>query len=95
MDTKSEGKRDEGKPPRAVAVDLMDNEPHKHRMLPVWFFIGVILCLYGVMILAEGIYELSHPVGTKLEGLHAAVWWGALMIVVGAVFVQKNRRPVG
>jgi len=93
MDTKTQGKRDEGQPPRPVAVDLMDDEPHKHRMLPVWFFIGVILFVYGVMILAQGIYEFSHPVGTVLERLHAAVWWGALMIVVGVVFVQQNRHP--
>ena len=94
MDTKSQGKRDEGPPPRHVAVDLMDNEPHKHRMLPVWFFIGIILCVYGVMILAEGLYELSHPPGTVLENLHSAIWWGALMIIVGVIFAQKNRHPV-
>ena len=93
MDTKSQGKRDEGKPPRTVAVDLMDNEPQKHRMLPVWFFIGVILGVYGVMILVEGLYELSHPPGTVLEKLHSAIWWGGLMIVVGVIFAQKNRRP--
>jgi len=62
-------------------------------MLPVWFFFGVVLLIYGVMILAEGIYEFSHPVGTVLENLHAAVWWGALMILVGAVFAQQNWQP--
>lgn len=73
----------------------MDNPPQKHHMLPVWFFIGVVLIIYGVMIFAQGIYQISHPVGTVLEDLHPAVWWGALMAVVGVVFVQKNRRPVG
>lgn len=73
----------------------MDNPPQKHHMLPVWYFIGVVLIIYGVMISAQGIYQISHPVGTVLESLHAGVWWGALMAVVGVIFVQKNRRPAG
>lgn len=71
----------------------MDNPPPKHHMLPVWFFIGVVLIIYGVMISAQGIYQISHPVGTVLESLHAGVWWGAIMVAAGVVFVQKNRRP--
>jgi len=94
MDTEPQGRRDKGQPPHNVAVDLMDNEPQKHRMLPVWFFIGVIFVIYGVLILAEGLYELSHPPGTVLQNLHSPIWWGACMIVVGVIFVQKNRRPV-
>jgi hypothetical protein len=94
MDTKPQGSRDDGPPPHRIGVDVIDDKPHRHHMLPVWFFIGVVLTIYGVMILAQGIYELSHPVGTVLENLHAAVWWGALMILVGVVFVQKNRRPL-
>jgi hypothetical protein len=73
----------------------MDNPPPRHHMLPVWFFIGVVLVVYGIMILAQGIYQLSHPVGTVLEDLHAAIWWGVFMAVVGFIFVQKNRRPAG
>ncbi len=58
-----------------------------HRMIPVWFFIGVILLIYGVLILATGIYEFSHPPATTLANLHPAVWWGALLIIVGGVYV--------
>jgi hypothetical protein len=32
-----------------------------HRILPVWFFVGVILLIYGILILATGLYEFSHP----------------------------------
>jgi len=73
-------------------VDLIDDAPQRHHMLPVWFFIGLVLVVYGIMILAQGIYQLSHPVGTVLEDLHAAIWWGVFMLVVGFIFVQKNRR---
>ena len=58
-----------------------------HRMVPVWFFIGVILLIYGVLILATGIYEFSHPPATMLANLHPAVWWGALLTIVGGVYV--------
>lgn len=93
MDTKPKGVRDSGHPPRPVAVAVMDNEPHKHHMLSVWFFIGIILAFDGVLIFAEGLHELSHPPGTVLESLHSPIWWGALMAVVGVVFAAKNRHP--
>jgi divalent metal cation (Fe/Co/Zn/Cd) transporter len=58
-----------------------------HRMIPVWFFVGVILLIYGVLILATGLHEFSHPPATVLAHLHPAVWWGALLALVGAVYV--------
>jgi len=45
-----------------------------HHMVPVWFFVGVILLIYGVLILATGIYEFSKPPATVLGYLHPAVW---------------------
>lgn len=59
-------------------------------MLPVWFFVGVLLALYGLMILASGVAEWSHPPDTVLAELHAPVWWGALMAVVGFVYVAAT-----
>ena len=67
--------------------------PEKHHMLPVWFFIGIVLAIYGVMITVQGLYQISHPAGTVLEDLHPAIWWGAIMAVVGLMFAIKNRRP--
>jgi len=58
-----------------------------HRMIPVWFFVGIILLIYGVIVLATGIYELSHPPSTVLANLHAALWWGGLLTIVGGIYV--------
>ena len=58
-----------------------------HHMVPVWFFVGVILLIYGVLILATGLYEFSHPPATVLANLHPAVWWGALLTIVGGAYV--------
>jgi FtsH-binding integral membrane protein len=66
-------------------------------MLPVWFFIGVILLIYGLIILASGIAEFSHPPSTALANLHPAIWWGMLLVLLGAIYVylfmpRKSRR---
>jgi FtsH-binding integral membrane protein len=59
------------------------------RMIPVWFFVGVILLIYGVIILATGFYEFSHPPSTVLARLHPAIWWGILLIILGGVYVYN------
>jgi hypothetical protein len=58
-----------------------------HHIIPVWFFVGVILLAYGVIILATGIYEFSNPPNTVLANTHPAVWWGALLTVIGGFYV--------
>ena len=66
----------------------------KHHIIPVWFFVGVLLFVYGIMIFISGLTELSHPPDTVLSNLHAPVWWGALLIVLGGayclIFRPKN-----
>ena len=58
----------------------------QHRVIPVWFFVGLLLAIYGVLICASGIAEWSQPAHTVLAELHAAVWWGALLAVIGVVY---------
>jgi hypothetical protein len=62
-----------------------------HHIIPVWFFVGVLLLIYGVLIVGSGIYHLSTPPSTKLGHLHPAIWWGALLTVIGAVYVYLFR----
>jgi divalent metal cation (Fe/Co/Zn/Cd) transporter len=62
-----------------------------HRIIPVWFFVGVLLLIYGVLILATGIYGFFHPPSTVLAELHPALWWGALLTIIGAVYVHLFR----
>lgn len=58
-----------------------------HQMIPVWFFVGMILTIYGVVILATGFYEFAYAPSTVLANLHPAVWWGALLTALGGVYV--------
>ena len=62
---------------------------HEHKgMISIWFFIGILLLFYGVVILAAGLYEFAsppeHPV--VLAELHAGVWWGILLIALGGYY---------
>jgi FtsH-binding integral membrane protein len=74
-----------------IAVDLEDSKPHDHHMIPVWFFVGVILLIYGIIILCTGIYEFSSPPPTVLAYMHPAIWWGALLAAIGGIYVYVYR----
>jgi hypothetical protein len=62
--------------------------------ISIWFFIGVLLTVYGAMILGYGLYELAtgHLANVILANLHAPVWWGALMLALG-LFYSLRFRP--
>lgn len=57
-----------------------------HHIIPVWFFVGVLLLIYGVLITATGIIEYSNPPATVLSNLHPAIWWGAILTVIGGIY---------
>jgi hypothetical protein len=59
----------------------------KHHIIPVWFFVGILLFVYGILIFISGLVEYSHPPETVLANLHAPVWWGALLVVLGGAYV--------
>ena len=56
--------------------------------LSIWFFIGVSLAVNGAIICATGIYELLRPPEHQvvLYNLHANVWWGGVLLIVGLFF---------
>ena len=64
---------------------------HRPGLLSIWFFIGMLLLAYGVLITGAGIYELFVPPANPvvLSELHAGVWWGALLIVIGAIYTYR------
>ena len=58
----------------------------KHHIIPVWFFVGLLLLIYGVLIFISGLAEWTNPPDTVLAELHAPVWWGALLIALGSLY---------
>ena len=70
----------------------------KPHFIPVWFFVGVLLAIYGVLIFASGLAEWAHPPSHVLAELHAPVWWGGLLAVIGVIYVvsfwpRSRREP--
>jgi hypothetical protein len=58
-------------------------------MLSIWFFIGLLLLAYGILIFGAGIYGLNHPPAVVLADLHAGIWWGGLLTVLGLIYTLK------
>jgi hypothetical protein len=61
---------------------------HRVGMISIWFFIGVLLLIYGVLILGAGIYDLRNPAAHPVvrSDLHAGIWWGVLLVAMGTVY---------
>ena len=66
-------------------------DPSTEQPLSLWFFVGILMLASGLIILAEGIYEFSHPATTILANLHPAFWWGMLMTLFGAFYTLRFR----
>ena len=62
------------------------------KMRNIWFFVGWILLLIGIVELTAGIYNLYFPsdANIKLINLHANIWWGVLIIIAGIIYLFKN-----
>jgi FtsH-binding integral membrane protein len=61
--------------------------------ISIWWFSGLLLLCYGIVILATGIWELSHtlPNPPVLANLHAPIWWGCLLALAGLWYVIHFR----
>ena len=54
------------------------------REIPIWFFIGIL-------IVGAGVWEIFHPPANPvvLFHLHANVWWGAVLLLLGIVYCVR------
>ena len=63
--------------------------------IPIWFFIGALIGVYGLIILGTGIHSAVFPPPADeqvaLSYLHADFWWGAMMTVLGAFYCLRFR----
>lgn len=61
----------------------------KEDSFSIWFFIGLLLAIYGVLITGAGIWEWMNPPANAvtLAELHAGVWWGLILLVLGGIYL--------
>jgi hypothetical protein len=65
----------------------------KQHPFSIWFIIGLLLDVYGVMIFGAGVYGYFNPPANPvvLQNLHAGIWWGLLLILMGIFYTSKFR----
>ena len=63
-------------------------------MKSIWYLVGLMLAVMGLLVLAGGIGDLLAPPArtTVLAHLRPNLWWGAVMLVAGAVFFLTHRK---
>lgn len=64
--------------------------------LSIWFFVGVLCLVYGLVLLPVGVYQFGHPSETELrlpllQSLHTTFWWGLLLTVFGGFYAIRFR----
>jgi hypothetical protein len=64
--------------------------------LSIWFFCGILMLAYGVVLVFTGITEFNHPPPNEvllpwLESLHPTLWWGVVLTIFGAFYSIRFR----
>lgn len=61
--------------------------------LSIWFFVGLLTLVYGLVLLPYGAWEAmtGHEAMTTLHELHPTMWWGALLTVFGLFYTVRFR----
>jgi len=67
---------------------------HDHeKQIPIWFFIGTLLAVYGLLIGGYGLFTWGSPPPPKMPEqiykLHAPVWWGFMLAALGLFYVIR------
>jgi hypothetical protein len=59
--------------------------------IEIWFFIGALLGVYGLLILGTGVFHLFRPPLKQmaLAHLHPDIVWGILLTVIGLIYTVK------
>jgi hypothetical protein len=58
------------------------------KMLSIWFFVGLLLTVIGVIITAMGVYYVFNPeTVTAMAHLNPSLWWGIIMLITGLLFL--------
>jgi hypothetical protein len=61
------------------------------KMLSIWFFVGLMLTLLGIIITCMGIYFIFNPENvTAMACLNPSLWWGLIMFLSGLLFLVPS-----
>ena len=62
--------------------------------LSIWFFCGILMLAYGVVLIVTGILEFHNPPPNEillpwLQPVHPTLWWGVVMSIFGGIYTAK------
>ncbi len=62
-----------------------------HGFISIWFFVGLLLAIYGIMIVGTGLYEIGSPPAhpAVLSELRPEIWWGGLLLAFGLFYLIR------
>jgi hypothetical protein len=70
----------------------------EREMKSIWYFVGLMLLAMGAVVFVSGVYYYFFPdqSATVLKELHPDIWWGAVIIIAGAIFflgsIKRQRK---
>ena len=64
---------------------------HHHQMLSIWFFIGLLLLTYGLIILTVSLLEYSHPAPVVLANYRLNICAGVVLTLFGVFYTIRFR----
>lgn len=70
-----------------------DNKMEKKTPISIWFFVGIVLLVYGIVLIFSGLFEPQRD--TALAHLKPNLWWGGVMAFIGIIFIIINRKLGG
>ncbi|NYF79952.1 hypothetical protein [Granulicella arctica] len=73
----------------------MTEVPSNHKEISIWFFCGILMLGYGLVLIITGLLELHNPPPTVLANLHPTLWWGVLLSVFGGFYTVRFRPGKG
>ena len=69
----------------------MSTTPNAHKEISIWFFCGILMLIYGIVLIATGVTELNNPPPTVLANLQPTLWWGVLLSLFGGFYTIRFR----
>ena len=64
----------------------------RRQELSIWFFCGVLMLTYGLVLTATGVYEhFGHQPPTVLANLEPTFWWGVVLSIFGGFYAIRFR----
>ena len=64
--------------------------------LSIWFFCGILMLAYGLVLVFTGISEFHSPPQNEillpwLQPLHPTLWWGMVLTAFGGFYTIRFR----